>query len=75
MALTAMSRDKYAAPGKWGESKKRVNVMLTPSATERIDNVAEALGITRSEVLERLCRTDFLSAAKLNEIDNEVLAS
>lgn len=70
-----MSRDKYAPPGKWGESKKRVNVMLTPSVTERIDKVAEALGITRSEVLERLCRTESLSEAKLSEFDDEVLAS
>lgn len=74
MVLTVMSRERYAPAGKWGESKKRVNVMLTPTVTDRIDKVAEALGITRSEVLERLCRTDSLSANQLSKFD-EILAS
>ncbi len=59
-----MSRDKYASPGKWGESKKRVNIMLTPSLTEEVDKVAEKLGVTRSEYIERLLRREVLSDAK-----------
>jgi len=62
-----MARDRYAAPGKWGESKQRVNIMLTPTATARIDEVAEALGVTRSEVLERLCRSECLNSKHLQE--------
>ena len=71
-----MSRDRYAPPGKWGESKQRVNVMLTPTVTEKIDEVADALGITRSEVLERLCRTESLNPARLSKLtSDEVKAS
>ncbi|WP_223173810.1 hypothetical protein [Gloeobacter kilaueensis] len=45
--------------------------MLTPTATRRIDAVAEALGITRSEVLERLCRSECLSTEQLEIAGNE----
>ena len=44
--------------------------MLTPTAMSRIDEVAEILGVTRSEVLERLCRTECLDVEKLREIDD-----
>ncbi|AGY57603.1 hypothetical protein GKIL_1357 [Gloeobacter kilaueensis JS1] len=64
-----MPRDRLAPAGKWGESKQRV--MLTPTATRRIDAVAEALGITRSEVLERLCRSECLSTEQLEIAGNE----
>lgn len=63
IALT-MSRDKYASPGKWGESKKRVNIMLTPSLTEQVDKVAEKLGVTRSEYIEQLLRREVLNEVK-----------
>lgn len=63
MAIT-MSRDKYASPGKWGESKKRVNIMLTPSLTEQVDKVAEKLGVTRSEYIEQLLRREVLNEVK-----------
>lgn len=59
-----MSRDKYASPGKWGESKKRVNIMLTPSLTEQVDKVAEKLGVTRSEYIEQLLRREVLNEVK-----------
>lgn len=53
-----MSRDKYASPGKWGESKKRVNIMLTPSLTKRVDELAEKMKITRSEYIEQMLRRE-----------------
>lgn len=62
-----MPRDKFSPAGKWGESKQRINVMLTPTAVDRLDKVAEELGITRSEALERLCRTECLGADRLND--------
>ncbi|WP_375509705.1 hypothetical protein [uncultured Nostoc sp.] len=48
--------------------------MLTPSASEMLDQLAEAAGITRSECVERLIRTaDFL---KIKDFDiKEVDAS
>jgi len=55
-----MSRDKYASPGKWGESKKRVNIMLTPSLTKRVDELAEKMKITRSEYIEQMLRREII---------------
>jgi hypothetical protein len=69
--VLSMTRERYAPAGKWGESKQRVNVMLTPTATSRIDEIAEALQLTRSEVLERLCRTECLSVEALKGIGDE----
>jgi hypothetical protein len=43
---------------KYGETKQRVQVMLTPTASEKLDKIADRLGISRSETLERLLRKD-----------------
>ncbi|MDV2997447.1 MAG: hypothetical protein N4J56_007152 [Chroococcidiopsis sp. SAG 2025] len=60
----AMSRDKYASPGKWGESKKRFNIMLTPSLVEQIDRLASEMNVTRSEYIELLFRKEILDEVK-----------
>lgn len=52
-------------PGVWGESKVRVQIMLTPTALAKVDEVAEELQLTRAEVLERLARTPCLNANTL----------
>lgn len=64
MAILTL-KDKRVAAGSWGESKQRVNVMLTPTAIAKIDEVANELDLTRSEVLERLARTECLNADDL----------
>ena len=61
--VISMSRDKYASPQKWGESKKRVNIMLTPSLTKRVDEQAEQMKITRSEYIEQLLRREIIEEA------------
>lgn len=62
--------DSRAEAGKWGESKKRIQIMLTPTATSMVDEMAQNLDITRSEVIERLIRTDCLNAEILEMIDS-----
>lgn len=62
--ILIMSRPERAEPGAYGEPKKPKQFMITDSASERLDKVADELGITRSEVLERLIRCGGLEAAK-----------
>ncbi len=70
MKLVALA-DKRISAGSWGESKQRVNVMLTPTAIAKIDEVAEEMGLTRSEILERLARSKSLDAEELKGITGE----
>jgi hypothetical protein len=39
-----------------GELKERVTLSLTPTARERLDEQAKALGLSRSEAAEQLLR-------------------
>ncbi|WP_256678084.1 hypothetical protein [Fischerella major] len=41
--------------------------MLTPTASEMLDNLAESVGITRSECVERLIRTADIQKVKSYE--------
>jgi hypothetical protein len=59
-----MSRPERAERGAYGENKKPKQFMITDSASEAMDKIADELGITRSEVLERLIRCGGLLAAK-----------
>lgn len=40
----------------WGEVKERFSIMLTPTASQKIDARAKALGLSRSELLEQIAR-------------------
>jgi len=71
MKLLQMKKDNRVAAGSWGESKQRVNIMLTPTAVEKVDSVAQDLELTRSEVLERLIRSPCLESKILKEIESE----
>ena len=71
MKLLQMKKDNRIAAGSWGESKQRVNIMLTPTAVEKVDHVAEELQLTRSEILERLIRSPCLESEILKEIESE----
>jgi len=50
-----MSRQK-ADREEYGEKKDRVNVSLTPTAQRLLDQQGTVLGISRSELIERLAR-------------------
>ena len=45
--------------------------MLTETASNELDKVAEELGITRSELFERLIRQGFLKAVKAEPDEEE----
>jgi len=40
----------------WGEVKKEFTVTITPTASANFQEMAQALGISRSELIERLGR-------------------
>ncbi len=54
--LAPVTRPKKATREVHGEKKKQFQFMVTPSASERLDQIADAAGITRSECIERLIR-------------------
>ena len=64
MSIFTMPRPERAERGVYGETKKPKQFMITDFASEAMDKVAEELGITRSEVLERLIRCGGLLTAK-----------
>jgi hypothetical protein len=68
MVKTLVAKDYRVKPGTWGESKQRVQIMLTPTAIELVDAVAEKMELTRAEVIERLMRSQCLHVETLKEI-------
>lgn len=71
MKTLLMKKDNRIPAGSWGESKQRVNIMLTPTAIEKVDNIAQELELTRSEILERLIRSSCLDPDLLKDIESE----
>lgn len=67
--LLTVPKPERAEAGKWGESKRRVQIMLTPTAMDKIDTVAEQMSITRSELLELLIRSDCLDIKVLKRVE------
>lgn len=59
-----MARPRKAKPEAHGSTKKPWQFMLTEEASVEIDEVAERLGITRSEALERAIRGGGMKAAE-----------
>ncbi|BAZ12232.1 hypothetical protein NIES4071_40620 [Calothrix sp. NIES-4071] len=64
-----MFRPERAERRAYGETKKPKQFMITDSASDELDKLAEEMGITRSEVLERAIRCGGLDAAKKYNID------
>lgn len=58
-----MVRPKKAAPEVHGAKKKQFQFMLTEEASQIIELVADELGISRSEALERAVRTGAMKSA------------
>lgn len=63
--VAIVARDYRVKPGAWGESKVRVQIMLTPTALTLVDEVAEVLHLTRAEVIERLIRSECMAVETL----------
>lgn len=57
---------KYERPDDWihGEKKSGRQFMLTDTASRLIDAMAQELGVSRSEALERALRCGGMHAAK-----------
>lgn len=51
-----MAKRRRAEPEAHGEKKKRMNIMLTPTAASSLDDRAALMGISRSELIERMAR-------------------
>jgi metal-responsive CopG/Arc/MetJ family transcriptional regulator len=58
-------RPKRTEKDKYGETKQRYQIMLTETASLELDKVSEELGITRSELIERVIRQGLLSKVRL----------
>ena len=65
--LIAVPRPKKSEPFKYGDKKERFQFLLTPEASTMLDNIAEQMRLTRSEILERLIRSDCLNPARLGD--------
>lgn len=52
----SMARPKKAKDGAWGESKKPFTVVLTETASAKLDDLLEKTLLSRSEILERAIR-------------------
>jgi tartrate dehydratase beta subunit/fumarate hydratase class I family protein len=54
-----MGRKRIKGEGiLWDEPKKRVSIVLTPTAIEGLDKMADSLNISRSELIEMVGRGD-----------------
>lgn len=62
--LTKGKPKKGEARTEHGEQKVNVNLSLTPTARDSLDAAATALGISRSELIERYARSLTLDQTK-----------
>lgn len=61
-------------PERYEEKKGRVNLALTPTASQLLDELAAQLGLTRSELVERIARRIIpLHPDALNKEESESL--
>lgn len=66
-----VARPKRADKDKYGETKQRYQIMLTETASNELDKVSEKLGITRSELVEKVIRQGLLNQVKLDASEIE----
>jgi hypothetical protein len=66
--VRTVAKDFRVKANSWGESKQRVQIMLTPTAIERVDKLADQMELTRAEIIERLIRSDCLDLETLRPI-------
>ena len=65
--MVQMARPKRSKRDEYGETKQRYQIMLTETASNAVDVAAEDLGITRSELLERIIRREFVKPSHADE--------
>lgn len=63
LTTVTVPRQKKAYAKVHGQKKEARQFMLTPEASDLLDRKAEQLGITRSELIERVIRCGGLEAA------------
>jgi hypothetical protein len=68
---TPMPRPKKADIYAHGGKKKQYQFMLTEEASGLLDAVADELGISRSELFERMIRGGGMDAARSYEADGD----
>jgi hypothetical protein len=69
MPILVMPRPERAERGAYGETKKPRQFMITDWASDELDRIADELGTTRSEILERAIRCAGLEAARKFNLD------
>lgn len=69
--IYVMAKDIRSKPGIYGEYKKQKCFMITDWASDEIDKVAEELGMTRSDLIERTIRAGGLKSAKNYNLEEE----
>lgn len=74
MLISIMAKVQRAEPGAYGETKKPKQFLITDTASAKLDQVAEELGVTRSEVLEWMLRGGGLDAAKRYKATQDSMA-
>ena len=67
VCITKVPRAKKAEPNQHGEFKQRYQIMLTASASDELDRVSENLGITRSELVEKVIRQGLLEQVVMDD--------
>ena len=60
--------DNRTPAGFWGESKKRFQIMLTPTALERLEKVSKEYDMSRGEIIERLCRSELCTPEQFSQL-------
>jgi len=69
------SRNPAGRPSIYGQRKTSIAVSLSPDGVEQLDAIAESLGLSRSEFIERIARGVYLvtpaTTPTLDEADAE----
>ncbi|RUT11588.1 hypothetical protein DSM107010_30750 [Chroococcidiopsis cubana SAG 39.79] len=61
--INSMPRPKKSEPLEYGELKKPYQFTITDTVSKMIDDVADELGVTRSDALERAIRAGGMKLA------------
>ena len=57
-------------PELWDEVKKKVGIVLTPTAIAKLDELARHYGLSKSELIERIAR-GWIPLGKMQEPSSE----
>ena len=68
MKILKMKRPTKAEPKIHGEKKVPKQFLMTETASDVLDGLAQKMGVTRSEYLERLVRVELTQPGCLNQL-------